>query len=269
MASGNSAMTMETGAGWTRGLRNMLAGELVGWFGTRTWLTQIFIWALSINAIYLMTALTAKAPDFDVTAIFCIFMGLAGPIGVTIVMQNEVIGEKRSGTAAWLLSKPLSRPAFILSKFVANTLGIAVTMVLAQGLIAYLITGLAAGTWIPPLDWLAALGALFVNILFYLTLTLMLGVLFEHPAPVIGLPLAFLFAQQFLAPKLAQINPALANLLPWTLAIPANGSAANAQSVSMALMAGQPAPLTAVYFALAASAVFVAIAIVVFRRQEL
>ena len=37
MASGNSAMVMETGAGWTRGLRNMLRGELGAWFGTRTW----------------------------------------------------------------------------------------------------------------------------------------------------------------------------------------------------------------------------------------
>ncbi len=127
--------------------------------------------------------MTAKDQGFDVTVIFSIFMGLAGPIGVTIVMQNAVIGEKRSGTAAWILSKPVSRQSFILSKFIANTLGIAVTMVLAQGLIAYLITGLVVGQWVPPLDFLAALGALFVNILFYLTLTLMLGVLFEHPAP--------------------------------------------------------------------------------------
>ncbi len=269
MASGNSAMIMETGGGWTRGLRNMLRGELGAWFATRTWLNQILIWAASINLIYLITALNAQNAGFDLSMIFCIFMGIAGPIGVTIIMQNAVIGEKRAGTAAWVLSKPLSRPAFILSKFVANTLGILVTMVLAQGLIAYLITGLVLGTWVPPLDWLAALGALFANILFYLTLTLMLGVLLDHPAPVIGLPMAFLFAQQFLAPKLAELNPALANLLPWTLAMPINGSSADAKSVSMALLAGQPTPLTAVYFAVFASALFVAIAIIVFRRQEL
>ena len=65
------------------------------------------------------------------------------------------------------------------------------------------------GTWVPPLDFLAALGALFANILFYLTLTLMLGVLLEHPAPVIGIPMAFLFAQQLLGPKLAELSPAL------------------------------------------------------------
>ena len=80
-------------------------------------------------------------------------------------------------------------------------------MVLAQGLIAYLITGLVVGTWVPPLDFLAALGALFANILFYLTLTLMLGVLFEHPAPVIGIPMAFLFAQQFLATQARRVEP--------------------------------------------------------------
>jgi ABC-2 type transport system permease protein len=268
MASGNSAMVMETGAGWTRGLRNMLRGELGSWFGTRTWLSQILIWAATINLIYLMTALSAKGTGIDATMIFSIFVGLAGPIGVTIIMQMAVIGEKRSGTAAWVLSKPVSRPAFILSKFLANTAGIAVTMVLAQGAIAYLITGLVVGTWVPPLDFLAALGALFVNILFYLTLTLMLGVLFDHPGPVIGLPLAFLFAQQFLGPKLAELGPAFANILPWTLAIPVNGGASGS-SVAMALMAGEPTPLTAVYVALAASAVFVTVAIIVFRRQEL
>jgi ABC-2 type transport system permease protein len=246
----------------------MLKGELGSWFGTRTWLTQILIWAASVNLIYLMTALTARQASIDSTMIFSIFMGLAGPIGVTIVMQDAVIGEKRSGTAAWILSKPVSRQSFILSKFLANTLGIAVTMVLAQGVIAYLITGLVVGTWVPPLDFLAALGALFVNILFYLTLTLMFGVLFEHPAPVIGLPIAILFVQQFLAPKLAELNPALASALPWTLAIPVNGIP-GATSVSMALMTGQSTPLTAVYFALAASALFVTIAIIVFRRQEL
>jgi len=268
MASGNSAMVLEQGGGWTRGLRNMLRGELGSWFGTRTWLTQILIWASAVNLIYLMTALSAKGTGIDATMIFSIFMGLAGPIGVTIIMQNAVIGEKRSGTAAWILSKPVSRQSFILSKFLANTLGIAVTMVLAQGVIAYLITGLVVGTWVPPLDFLAALGALFVNILFYLTFTLMLGVLSEHPAPVIGIPMAFLFAQQFLGPKLAELSPALANVLPWTLAIPVNGSTGG-KSVAMALMLGEPTPLTAVYVALGASALFVAIAILVFRRQEL
>jgi ABC-2 type transport system permease protein len=184
-------------------------------------------------------------------------------------MQNEVVGEKRSGTAAWILSKPISRPAFLVAKLLADALGIAVTMVLAQGVIAYVITGVVVGDWLSPLAFLAALGAHLTNILFYLALTLMLGVLFEHPAPVIGIPMAFLFAQNFLGGQLAQIHPALAHVLPWSLAIPVNGGGPDAKSVAMALAAGQPTPLTAVYVALVAAALFVAIGIAVFQRQEL
>jgi ABC-2 type transport system permease protein len=261
-------MVIETGAGWTRGLRNLLRGELGSWFATRTWLAQILIWAGAINLIYLVTAFSIGDSGIDAMMIFHIFMGLAGPIGVTIVMQNAVIGEKRSGTAAWILSKPVSRSSFILSKLVANAIGIGVTMVLAQGAIAYLITGLVVGDWLPVGAFLAALGAHFANILFYLTLTLMLGVLFEHPAPVIGIPMGFLFAQNFVGPKLAELGPVFADILPWTLAVPLNGSG-RTLSVSMALMAGQPTPLTALWVALGASALFVVIALLVFRKQEL
>jgi ABC-2 type transport system permease protein len=268
MASGNSAMILETGAGWTRGLRNMLRGELGSWFGTRAWLVQVLIWFGSVNLIYLMTAFSSRGAGIDSTLIFNIFMGLVAPIGVTIVMQNEIVGEKRSGTAAWLLSKPVARPSFILAKLIANTTGLLVTMVIAQGIIAYLITGLVVGTWLPVGGFAAALAAHFANVLFYLTLTLMLGVLFEHSAPVIAIPMAFLFAQNFVGPKLAELSPALADVLPWTLAIPLNGSVGQL-SVSMALMAGQPTPLTAIWVALGASALFVAVALLVFRRQEL
>jgi len=268
-STGNSAMTLETGSGWSRGLRNLLRAELGAWFGTRTWLSQILIWASAVNLIYLFASLGMRgnAPPSDAIMVFNVFMGLAGPIGVTIVMQDAIIGEKRSGTAAWVLSKPVSRLAFIVAKLVANSLGIAVTMVLAQGVIAYFITGLINGQWLPLPGYLAALGIHFANILFYLTLTILLGVLFDHPAPVIGIPLAFLFSQNFLAPQLAQWRPALANAFPWTLAVPVNGG--GGLGVAGALMLGQPTPLLALYVALTAAAVFMVLAVALFRRQEL
>ena len=269
MASGNSAMMLETGSGWTRGLRNLLRAELSEWFGTRQWWVQVLIWAACTNLIYLMAAFGIRndQPGMEAIMLFNIFMGLSGPIGVTIVMQLAVIAEKRNGTAAWLLSKPVSRQAFVLAKLIANTLGILVTMVLAQGLIAYLITGLVVGQWLPMAGYAAGLGAHFANILFYLTLTLMLGVLFEHPAPVIGIPMAFLFAQNFLGPQLAQKNPMLGNLFPWGLSIPMNGGSGN--GVAGDLMAGNMPVLLALYVALACAVLFVVVAVLVFRRQEL
>ena len=219
MATGNSNMVPLTGSGWSRGLNNILHGELKGWFSTRRWWVQIIIWTVAVNLIYLIVAATTKNGNIDNSLLlFNIFMGLTGPIGVSIVMQSSVVGEKRSGTAAWVLSKPVSRMAFILAKFLANLAGIAVTMVLAQGLIAYLITVFFLHTALPVPGFLAALGVHLVNILFYLTLTLWMSIVFEQTAPVIGIPLACLFAQNILI----SFFPVLAGFVPWTLAIPVN-----------------------------------------------
>jgi ABC-2 type transport system permease protein len=254
------------GAGWSRGLANVLRGELKSWFSTRRWWIQILIWAASINLIFFIVALTTpkNTASLDTTLmLFNIFLGLAGPIGVSILMQTVIVGEKRSGTAAWVLSKPVSRVAFVIAKLIANGAGIVVTMILAQGLIAYLISTLMLDLSIPVPGFLAALGVHFVNVLFYLTLTLMLGTLFEVTGPVIGIPIAFLFAQNISM----SFFPVLVRYIPWTLAIPANG-AAN-PSIALNLMAGIDVPsFMPLYVALLAIFLFTGLALWIFQRQE-
>ena len=266
MTTGNSEMVLVKGAGWTRGLANALRGELKRWFSTRRWWTQVLIWAASINLIYFIVALSTPKSDLnlDTTVIlFNIFMGLAGTIGACITMQSTVVGEKKSGTAAWVLSKPISRTAFVFSKLIANTVGIAVTLVLAQGLIAYLITLFMLGFQLNILGFLAALGVHLVNILFYLTLTLLLGTAFDHTGPVIGIPLAFLFLQNISM----GFMPAIARYVPWTLAIPANGD--TYPSLAMNLMTGTPIPhFTPLYVTLAAIVVFIGLSVWIFKNQE-
>jgi ABC-2 type transport system permease protein len=267
MATGNSMMQLVTGTGWGRGLENALKGELNRWFRTRTWWVQILVWAASVNLVFLMVSIQSQKtpiPDADAMMIFNIFMGMVGPIGASIMMQTVVAGEKRAGTAAWLLSKPISRISFILSKLIANTVGITITMVLAQGLIAYLIAAFVLGTPLGVPGYLAALGVHLANIFFYLTLTLMLGTIFDHPAPVIGIPIAFFFSQNFLGSTF----PALIKMMPWVLAIPLNNS--KEPSLASALMSGLPLPsLLPLFTTLGASIVFVAAALWVFQRQEL
>lgn len=267
MATGNSKMVLLEGAGWSRGLANTLRGELKGWFATRRWWTRIVLWTVSINLIFLVVAVSTPMEQMklDTTLLlFNIFMGLVGPIGVSIHMQSAVVGEKRSGTAAWVLSKPVSRVAFILSKLIANTIGILVTLVLAQGLIAYEITAIFVRVSLPIAGFLAGLGMHLVNILFYLTLTLMLGVLFERPGPVIGIPMVVLFAQNILM----SFYPPLARFAPWSLSIPVNSE--QFPSIAMNLMTGAPVPtFSPLYTTLAASVLFVAISLLVFQKQEL
>ncbi len=267
MATGNSKMIPVLGAGWSRGLENVLSGELGRWFKTRRWWAQIIIWTLSINLIYFFVAISVPKSETSLdnsVMIFNIFLGLVGAIGVSIVMQSAVVGEKRSGTAAWVLSKPVSRAAFILSKLLANLLGLVVTMILVQGVIAYLITTFIVGITLSVPAFLAALGVHAVNLLFYLTLTLLMGVLFEQTAPVIGIPLAVLFGQNIIM----SFYPPLARFVPWTLAIPVGGNAY--PSIAMNVMTGAPVPsFLPLWIALAASAVFLGISLLVFQKQEL
>ncbi len=267
MSTGNSNMLPSFGAGWSRGLENVLHGEMKSWFSTRRWWVQILIWAASVNLIFFIVALTtpkSRASLDSTLMLFNIFMGLVGPIGVSIVMQSAVVGEKRSGTAAWVLSKPVSRVAFIIAKLIANGIGIALTMVLVQGLIAWLISRFMLGFDLPVLGVLAALGIHFANILFYLTLTLMLGTMFEQTAPVIGIPIAFMFAQNLLM----SFFSVLARIFPWTLAIPVNGD--KTPSIAMNLMSGIKVPsFLPLYVTLASSALFITLAVWIFNKQEL
>jgi len=264
MAVGNSKMQLQTGTGWTRGLNNMLRGELRAWFHTRKWWTQIIIWAAAINLIFLMVSFSSiDAPVSAQVSIFNIFLGLAGPIGASIILQGAVVGEKKSGTAAWVLSKPISRISFIISKLISNSVGLLVTMILAQGLIAYLITAFVLEVTLPPAGFIAGLGVHLVHILFYISLTLMLGAIFDHTAPVIGIPMAFLFSQQFLP----SLYPPLLKVLPWLLVMQPDNVSEN--SIAGALMTGTRVPsYLPLFAALVAIVVFIFVALWVFKKQE-
>jgi ABC-2 type transport system permease protein len=258
-------MQLETGVGWTRGLNNLVQAELGRWFGTRTWWVQILIWAGIANLIPIMAALgTKNSVGVDLVMLFNVFLGMGAPVGVCIIMQEAIVGEKQSGTAAWVLSKPVSRFGFLASKLLGNGVGIATTMVFAQGLIVYLASLLLMVTVLPPLGFVAGLGVHLVNLFFYIGLTLLLGAICDHRAPVIGLPLAFLFAQQYL-PGLYR---GLSYAIPWSLTAPPNGR--TEPSVATALMTGvQPASYLPIATTLAVAILLFAIAAWVFQRQDM
>jgi ABC-2 type transport system permease protein len=265
MTSGNSAMQLRRGSGWSRGLSSMLRGELGQWFGSRHWLSQIITWALIVNGIVLAAALQMpKSQATEALMIYNIFMGMAPPVGVAILMMGAVVEEKRSGTAAWILSKPVSRTAFVLSKLLGNGAGILVCLLAAQGVLGFLIMRFFTDLPLQPLRFVAGMGAHAANLAFYTTLGVMLGVLFQHPGPVVGIPIAFNFVQQYIPSLL----PFLKGWLPWGLAVPPNDS--NVPSIASALMLGiKGPPLYPFIFALGGAAIFVVVAVAVFQRQEL
>ncbi len=264
MTMGNSAFLRKEGAGWSRGLDNLLGAELGRWFRTRRWWTQILIWAAIINGILALVVISEDSGGAaELAMLFNVFLGLFATFGVCILMQGALVGEKQSGTVAWILSKPVSRPAFVLAKLAGNTLGVALTIVLVQGLIAYLLIYVGSGTLLPPLAYLAGLGVQLVHLFFFITLTLMLGAAFSRRGPVIAIPLLFLFVQQLLM----GFFPILAHVLPWTLTVPPDGM--EYPAVAGALMTGtQPLSYLPLATTLGASVFFVVIALWFFDRLE-
>jgi ABC-2 type transport system permease protein len=231
--SGNEAFEMVSGSAWSRGLENMLRSGLARWFKTRSWWTHCLIWGVAIGLPLMGVAFNPQASPFEeLIMLFTVFSSLFPAVGVVITMQDALVGEKREGTAAWVLSKPVTRQAFLLSKLIANSVGVLATMVVVPGLIGYTIISIAHKSALEPLSFLAAVAIIFISLFYFLSLTLMLGAFFNNRAPVIGIPLAIVFLQQ----NLIGLAPFLRFILPWNLAIPVGDTS----SLVASLLLGTP-----------------------------
>ncbi|MBX3062269.1 MAG: ABC transporter permease subunit, partial [Anaerolineae bacterium] len=191
---------------------------------------------------------------------FATIATLFGAIGIIIIMQGVIIDEKKSGTAAWIASKPTSRAAFVLSTLVANVVASLVVIVLIQGGIAYLQFALRGNA--PPLGpFLWGLALMSLHLLFYLTLTLMLGTLFNERGAVIAIPLVVLFSAQFVM----GLSPSLTMYTPWPLLFPT----AIGDPLPIQAMTGQTlTTVTPIVATIVWIVVFVGVAIWRFEREE-
>jgi ABC-2 type transport system permease protein len=263
--AGNSAFAMDSTHGWRRGLGNLLENGLAAWWKTRMWWVQCLIWLGLMG--FMLGAILFGAPDAppsgEVAVLYSIFAGLFPAVGVIIIMQGAVVGEKRDGTAAWILSKPATRPAFVLAKVVADGLGVLAIMVVLPGCLAYALEAIATQSPWHPLAFLAALGVVYLFDFFFLSLTTMLGAFFSHRGPVIGIALGLLFLQQ----QLIGLLPFLRYLLPWNLVIPI-GQQVDAVVPCLLTGSGNYSYILILAVALE-SLLFIAIAVWRFNREEL
>ncbi len=258
----NNTFQLVNEQGWRRGLGNLLRAEMGGWWKTSAWWVQSLIWVGVVNMTLASIVWGSSENAPDGVALYALFSCLFPTIAIIIILQDAVIGEKESGTAAWVLSKPVSHTAFIVAKLIAHSVGVLVTMTLLPSIVAYIQISLAGGEWLSPLNFAAGMGVIWLYQLFFLTLTLMLGVLYDQRAAVIGIPLALAFGSQLLI----GIVPALAYVLPWRLAV---GIENEALSVVESVILGVPPfswlPVVAV---MGFVGVFTAVSIHQFRREE-
>lgn len=261
--SANASFQPVIETGWRRGLHNLMNAESRRWWQTRRWWIQILIWTVVINGIIGLMLWSLEQISFEESVMmYCMFAGVFAAVAVIILMQDAVVGEKQNGTAAWLLSKPVTRPAYILSRLLPNAVGILINILLVPSVLVFAQMRLFPGAEIDPAGFFLAVPVLGINLIFFQSMTLMLGTLFNQRGPVIGIALAFLFAQQ----HIIGFFPALRHILPFTLVLPLN-SAENA--IAPALILGQqPTSWLPLAGTIGWIVLFTAVAIWRFNREE-
>jgi ABC-2 type transport system permease protein len=208
---------------WIPGFNNMLGKENRSWWRTRKWWVNILVWTVIINGMMAMilwvTPVTADEaiPLAEASEVFITIFGAFATIGVIVIAQGSIIGEKQSGTAQWVMSNPVSSGAFILSKLVGNALAILVIIVLLQSALFYAQISLKAGELLPVGPFATSVALVTLSFVFFLTLTIMLGAIFSSRGPVIGIAIAVFIGQDLAAGLLTKYIPWLPDVLPQRL----------------------------------------------------
>ncbi len=178
------------------GLSNLWEREKQLWWSRWNWLKPALIGLVLVNGLYAMVAFIPKTAQnlqgldplsFELTMLMVFIILFAGASTV-ILMQGKIAGERQSGTAAWIMSKPVTRRAFLLSKY-AVLPGMLLSLVLLPFLVAIIETSAATRQMPSVLGLIGLLSVLCSVVVFFCSLTLMLGTFFKSRTPVISIGL--------------------------------------------------------------------------------
>ncbi len=199
--------------GWNSGLANLWRKENWLWWRKRQWLWQSLIWLVlfngTITAMLLFLASQHPSTPGSVQAtinnVITVFLNLQFsfiPLGLILLLQGAIINERQSGTAAWMLSKPITRSAFIVAK-TAPIPGLLLIAIGIPDILAYLELVLFLGT--PPSISISleAAGLMLCSLLLFFSLMILVGTFFKSRVQVIAIPFVLLaFALRFLVQTL-------------------------------------------------------------------
>lgn len=191
-----------------RGFTNLYHKENQSWWNTRKWWINAILWAVLLGGL---TAIMLFAPGEEVAdateaeiaqsggllayiqslglSVFFEFGIPVLAIGTVIFSQDLIIGEKQSGAAEWLLSKPVTRQAYILSKIAASAPPLLILLVGLPSILVYGLLSIRMAGLFPLLPFLTAVGLMALHTIFYLSLTLMLGTFFNNRIAILGIAL--------------------------------------------------------------------------------
>jgi ABC-2 type transport system permease protein len=263
-------------------MKNMLRRENARWWAPKPLLLQAAIWLVIVNALvaFMLFVLPGMVSQDDMAQIYAdeasgpqslslrqvVDMGVimffklsafAIVIGAVILCNDSILKERESGTAAWVLSKPVSRKAFVLSKFLANGAGVLMVIILLQGIIAYILCSLKLGGPLDALTFTGGLALLGLDCLFYAFLAIAAGAFTRSRGATLGIPLLVMLGGMVLL----EFVPDLGTVTPLTL-----GDMASMLATTGVLPAGALLPIAATALWIVAFAVA---ALWKFERVEL
>ena len=207
------------GSGWTIGLSNLLRKEFGQWWTTKLWWIQVLIWLIFLNGIttVIMVDSSGMAPDAvidEAVRTFFLIAATAVGIGIVLTLQGSIVGERELGTAAWVVSKPASRTAFVASKLIAHFTGFAVSSIVIPSAVFLVTAHLLLPEPVPFGPFAIGMAVLALNVLFFVTLTLALGCLFKGRGPIAGIGITLILMGQFFKGMLPEV---IVLATPWLL----------------------------------------------------
>jgi len=200
------------GGGKFQGLGTLMKTEISRWRHSIAWWLQIIAVLGFCNGITLMAMLGSEGQPGIGMMMFPLMSGMYVALSAMTMIQGAIVKETTEGTAAWVLSKPVSRVAFMTSKFVTNCISMTIALVLCPWIVAYLMF-VGFGVAVDLLGTFLTMGIFWTYCMFWLTMALMLGSIFKTRRPVMTIMFTVFFL--FIAAGSLNIPQAINPLFWW------------------------------------------------------
>jgi len=261
--------------GRLRGFGNLFRKENRAWFGTRRWWINALIWPLMLgglvaNMMFVPSIVNLASAEEIAraggTVAYVIQLGIsvffefgiqAIGVGAVILSQDLLVDERQSGVAEWLLTKPVTRSAYVLAKLLTNLAYIFLFLIVVPSGLVYALFYLRAGEAYSLLPFLSGVVIMVLHTLFYVTFAVLLGAFTNSRLPILGIALGSLLGGGIIG---SFVKPAL-YVTPWMLS-----------KVASLVVSGQPVPDGLLWGPVLATALwsvlFIMLALVRFEKVE-